>query len=326
MTSIPVHEVRRPEPWLIARWIGVALTLALLAALVSWPEQALHLLWNVAIPILPATFLINPLLWRNVCPLGTLNRITGSRVGRRMLAVTDARWAWIGGIALLAILVPARRFLFNDNGPVLAATIVAVALIAVGLGVVYKQHAGFCNALCPVLPVEKLYGQLPLIQIGNARCTSCSVCTPSGCIELARDKTVAQTLGPARREHTWLRSSFGVFAAAFPGFITGYLTTTDGPLSSALGVYAHVALYAVISYAIVATLVWALRVPAETAIPILGASAIALYYWLGAPALAQANGLELGVVYIRAAAVVLVGVWLWRARGRLMPKARRAMA
>lgn len=323
MTSIPVHAVRRPEPWRVARWTGVALTVVLLAALVLWPERALHLLWDVAIPILPATFLVNPLLWRNVCPLGTLNRIAGSRVGRRLLAVPDARVAWIVGILLLVVLVPARRFVFNDNGPMLAATIVAVALIAVGLGFVYRQHAGFCNALCPVLPVEKLYGQLPLIQIGNARCTSCGVCTPSGCIELARDKTVAQTLGPSRREHAWLRSSFGVFAAAFPGFITGYLTSADGPLSSAPGVYAHVGLYAAISYAIVAAIVWACKLRSEVALPLIAATAIGLYYWLGAPALAKANGLEQGVLYIRAAAGVLLGVWLWRARGRLALRHRR---
>jgi nitrite reductase (NADH) large subunit len=324
MTSIPVHAVRRPEPWLVARWIGVALTVALLAALVLWPGQALHVLWDVAIPILPATFLINPLIWRNVCPLGTLNRIAGSRIGRRTLAVPDARLAWIVGIILLAVLVPGRRFVFNDNGPILAATIVAVALLAIGLGFVYKQHAGFCNALCPVLPVEKLYGQLPLIQIGNARCMSCGVCTPSGCIELARDKTVAQTLGPTRREQAWLRSSFGIFAASFPGFIAGYLTSVDGPLSAALGVYAHVGLYAVISYAVVATIVWAYKLRAEVALPLLAATAIGVYYWLGAPALAEANGLAQGVVYIRAAAVVLIGVWLWRARGRLVLKHRRA--
>jgi hypothetical protein len=299
--------------WSAAQYMGVGLTAALLVALVLQPAAALHVLWDMTIPVLPAVFLVNPMLWRNVCPLATLNTISGGPVGTRLLDARSARVAWIMGIVLLFALVPARRFLFNSNGPVLALTIFAVAALAIASGLVFARRAGFCNAICPVLPVEKLYGQTPLIQVGNPRCADCSLCTAIGCIDLAATKTVAQTIGPARRDRRWVLTPFGIFAAAFPGFIVAFFALDDGPVSTALTVYATVVAYSLVSYVAIAAIAILGRVGPTTLMPLLGAAAFSLYYWFSAPTLAEAYGSrDIGPIVIRIAAGVLLVVWLTR--------------
>ena len=102
------------------------------------PTRAdLGLLWNVAIPVLPAVFLVNPMLWRNACPLATLNKATGDRFGTRQLLGAGTR-AGALGIVLLFVMVPARRFLFNTDGIALAVTIVLVATLALVAGFLYS--------------------------------------------------------------------------------------------------------------------------------------------------------------------------------------------
>lgn len=278
MTAIPLPPVSTPRVWRSAQFLGVVATVVLVAGLVVWPTPTLYLLWNIAIPVLPAVFVVNPLIWRNVCPLATLNSLVGSRARAPHPGIRATRHLWWVGVVLLGLLVPARRFLFNTNGPVLAWTIVAVAIITLVAGVFAARRAGFCNTLCPVLPVEKLYGQRPLIEVGNARCSPCTACTHVGCIDLARMKTVPQTIGPARRTSRWLTTPFGVFAAAFPGFIIGYFTTDNGPLSTAPSVYMHIGAFAAGSYLLVMAAASLFRITAEPAIRSLGWVSVITYY------------------------------------------------
>ncbi|MEW5917895.1 MAG: hypothetical protein AB1762_15945 [Gemmatimonadota bacterium] len=303
----------RSRWWTIAQYAGVALTLLLLLGLAIRPALWLHVLWDMVIPLLPAVFLLNPMLWRNVCPLATLNSLTGRSIGRRTLDARAARFACGIGLLLLFLLVPARRFLFNTNGIALGATILAVSLLALIGGAIFSRRAGFCNAMCPVLPVEKLYGQNPLVQIGSARCADCSLCTASGCIDLAATKTVAQTMGPRRKDGRWLLTPFGVFAASFPGFIVAFSLLENGALDTAPAVYAQILAFAVVSYLAVAIITGASRLSMSRVMPLLGAAAFFLYYWFGAPVVAAAYGAPtVGVIVIRAGATLLLSVWLAR--------------
>ena len=60
--------------WRIAQALGVLGVAILLVGLVVRPAPSLTILWRVLIPLVPATLLVSPLLWRNVCPLATLER------------------------------------------------------------------------------------------------------------------------------------------------------------------------------------------------------------------------------------------------------------
>jgi hypothetical protein len=300
--------------WRIAQSLALAATLALIPLLVVAPGTGLRVLWDVAIPILPAVFLIQPALWRNLCPLATINTIgnrwsMGLVVKGRVLSV--ATWT---GIVLLAVMVPARRFLFNSDGPVLAAVIAAVALLALVAGLVFDKKAGFCSGICPVLPVERLYGQSPLGQVSNPRCTPCTLCTAPGCIDLSQSKSIPQLFGPRRKSHAWLQTGFGVFAAGFPGFVLGYNLTRDGDLATAGTVYLAVGVAVALSYLLTQLVVRTLHLSSTVSIRILGTIAIALYYWFAAATVSANLSLpDWSPAAIRLAAFGLIGIWLWRA-------------
>lgn len=173
MTVGRLPLVESHPSWRAAQLAGVLATVALLAAILIAPAPSLHLLWDMLIPLLPAVFLVNPMIWRNVCPLATINDFAAQR---RASPAMKREWlmpGWTIGIVLLALLVPARRFLFNAHGWPMFVTVTAVALLALTMGFLMARRSGFCNSICPVLPVEKLYGQSPLLNVGSARCSEC---------------------------------------------------------------------------------------------------------------------------------------------------------
>ena len=313
MTSIRLPLVNAHPLWGVAQLLGVLLTLVLLSGLVLWPTASLHLLWNMVIPILPAVFLVNPMLWRNVCPLATLNELGGRRRESPTVKLGLLVTGWGIGIALLLLMVPARHFLFNEHGTVLAWTISGVAVLALASGFLASRRAGFCNTLCPVLPVEKLYGQSPLLQLGSARCSDCNRCTTVGCIDLAGRRSLAQSVSGTRGP-AWLLSPVGIFVALFPGFIYGYFTTADGPLSTALATYGTVALWSGVSLLVVFILVQITRPRAAVAHAVLGGLSLGIYYWFAAPKLADAYGASATIgAGLQVAMLTLVAVWMFRA-------------
>lgn len=316
MTSATALPLPPSRLWRVAQGLGLVLTVALLAGLLSRPAPSLHVLWDMVIPILPATFLLSPMVWRNICPLATLSTMAGRVRGRGARLRGDAlAWGWVAGMALLFILVPARRFLFNEHGAVLAGTIAAVALLSVAGGLAFSRRAGFCNSICPVLPVEKLYGQSPLIRVGSAVCPDCTGCAVRGCIDLAGGDSLAQSVGARRGEGLrWLGSPMGAFALVFPGFVLGYFSTTNGSPAEGAAVYLEAGRWMLISALAFGIPVAALRVNGRVALPILGAASLGIYYWYAAPVLATAYGLDaLGPVLLRGALLLLIAAWLVRA-------------
>lgn len=297
--------------WRWAQGGGIAGLGALLAGLFLQPALTLAVLWNAVVPVLPAVFLINPTLWRNVCPLATLTMAAGDRMGDHSLRPWSIQAAFAVGMTLLIVMVPARRFVFNADGTALAVTIAAVALLALTAGVAFQRKAGFCNSICPVLPVERLYGQRPLIEVGTARCDTCVACTPRGCLDRSPAIAVRTAMGSGAEARGWVLTPFGAFAGAFPGFIAGYFTATDG--MPALSVYQHVLTAMAASLLCVLGLVQLTGVRSAKGLPIIAAVSLCLYYWWTAPAVTAAWGLPGAIVWgIRAATVGLAAYWLTR--------------
>lgn len=315
----PVGTMLRPPRdwdrigWGTARVVVLVVTVALVGALVAWPAVALRVLWNLLIPILPASFLVAPQLWRGICPLATLDQWSGELWGSRRLAGRPLAAANALGILLLAVLVPARRFVFNENGPAMAATIGALAAAAVALGALFRRRAGFCNAVCPVLPVERLYGQHPFWRVDNRRCDRCIRCVPKGCIDVDPRKSFAHAVGRDVGRHQWLTTTYGAFAAALPGLIVGYFTLGNVSRAAAAGVYLWVAVCSAGSYLTATVVVRVLDLPRPVGLVLLAASAVVLYYWWTVSSVAEVLGLPPAWIFAgRGAAMALVAVWLVR--------------
>ena len=297
--------------WNASKLIAFIATLAVIAGLLVRAELTLDILWFVLIPILPVTFLLNPGMWRGVCPLATANMLSSSG------AYGEVSGKWIHqsaaiGIVLLFVLVPARRFLFNTDGPILAVVVLAVTALAFAMGWFVKAKGGFCNSICPVLPVEKLYGQAPLFGVRNARCVPCNHCTAKGCHDLDPIASARHAAGNGGGSKAWMKTPFGLFAAAFPGFIYGYFQLTDGGLGDAMVVYSTILGYALVSLLLIIVLSIVLRIPAHRLLPFLGALSVGMYYWYAAPASFEAFDLQGGEI-ARWALLGFIAYWLFQA-------------
>lgn len=311
--------------WSAGRSAALAATVTIVAGLFLSPHATLGVLWYLAIPILPALFFINPILWRGICPLASANELGNRFRASEPPSPRVSATLGIVGLLLFHILVPARHFVFNVNGPVLAVTIGVVLVVAVVLGASFAVRSGFCNALCPVLPVELLYGQTPLIPIARGRCTACSVCTPRGCADLAPGKALIQLFGSTRHTTAWLWTPFGFFSAALPGFIIAYGNVQDVGTEAALLVYATSVAWSLFSFVLVWLTVTVTGAASGTTLRVLAAASGAAYYWFAGPNIAlRFNAPSYVSRAIQLFGLLLVSLWLFNAHRSTSSGARHA--
>ncbi len=203
-----------PSPaWFWVQAALLVLGLAIFAGLLWLPTLGLHAVWNVLIPVAPLLFVFFPGLWRNICPLATfalLPRKLGFSVQRRMSSRTNQALRW-GAVAALLLIVPLRHVILDVSGPATAGLLVMAAAVAFSMGCVFDWKSGWCSSLCPVQPVELLYGRRPLVEFQNPRCSSCVNCT-----QICNDSD------PERARAVGDHGGMGpleFLTAGFPGFI-----------------------------------------------------------------------------------------------------------
>lgn len=279
------------------------------------PEGSLKIWWGGVVPVLPALFLVAPKAWRNVCPVAALEIAAGRRSGRVLDAADSVRMGGLGAV-LFASMVPARPLLLDHHAPALAGLLAAVALVAVLRGRTHAVRAGFCNAFCPLGPLERLYGQRAMIDVAPTHCPSCSACTRRGCLDVAGDKAFRQLVGAPRRA-SWLKRPQGVLAAAMPGFVIGYAAIGAVPTWSRA--YAAVALGGLVSVALTATAAFLVRESSRRVPPVLAALSALGFYQLVAPASVAGWDVPWLDASVRWAGTAVVVVWAARTGRRTAP-------
>ena len=294
--------------WVMAKWTLLAAFLALIVTLFSAPRGGLLVLWYVAVPLLPALFLINAEIWRNVCPLATLNTLVRDEDGRP-LGPRASRIAAVVGVAVLLVAIPLRVALLNESGFATGVLLAAMGIFALVSGIPFQRKAGFCNSVCPVLPVERLYGQAPLLGVRNVRCTPCQACTRAACYDLNPGRSALQIMGAGAAERHWTLLPFGVFALAFPGVIVGYSLATLG----GAGVGA-VAVGGGLSWLVLTSVFVLRRVTPASGLLAAAVLSAATFYWFTPAAVSEGLGLPgAATALMRGVALGLVGFWAIRA-------------
>ena len=279
-------DPRSLKPWRVAQtllWVGGA---GIVAALLWAPALGIDLFWNILIPAAPALLVFLPGVWRNICPLAStalIARHTGRSKRRKLPRAWQGRLALMGVVLLYAI-VPLRHVVLDQNGPATAVILLALAAVAVAMGSLFEWKSGWCSGLCPVHPVEKLYGTQPLLTPPNAHCGLCEAC-----VQPCPDST--NGLHPLAVENGRPRRWAGLLMlGGFPGFIWGWFQVPDYAgregfrhLQTAYG-YPLAA-----AAATLALLVLLERLAGRRARPLLfrafAAAAVGCYYWYRLPAL-----------------------------------------
>ena len=122
--------------WIILRIATLAITAALIYVLASNPVLGLRLFWGIAIPLVPALFVVAPGFWRQICPMAFVNQMP--RIGgfslARTLPLTLSNIAFPVAVGAFFVTVAARATFLNHNGPAVAAVIILLLGLALAGG------------------------------------------------------------------------------------------------------------------------------------------------------------------------------------------------
>lgn len=168
------------------RWVTAARVVLVLAFAATIPTvlglaHGNRLVWTVAIAALPLGWLtIGYHAWRRICPLAVaaqLGRLVG-RPGTRKLGDWMGRYYLLVQLGLMIVALALRLVATNGSAVWLAGFLGAVVLAAMLTSFVYAGKT-WCNFLCPVGMVEKIYteparGAAPSAM--TSRCTPCVAC------------------------------------------------------------------------------------------------------------------------------------------------------
>jgi hypothetical protein len=205
---------------------------------------------------------------------------------RRILPRRHAGLLGLASVSALLLIVPFRHIALDTDGALTALMLLSAAALALAMGFAFEWRSGWCASLCPIHPVEKLYGFAPAIMVENRRCSSCAHCTVP-CPDSTRTMTPAVT-GPAALER-WLGHGL---IGGFAGFIWGWYQVPDYPGSVAaaeiVAGYLRPCGAAAVSLALYAALrQWLCRSRAarHTLVKVFGAAAVSSYYAFRVPAL-----------------------------------------
>lgn len=272
--------------WLILQGLFWVIGAFLFICLTFFPELGLLLFWNLLIPVAPLLLVVSTGLWRNVCPLAT-TVLLPRHLGLSSKKIMSVKWQ--GRLGLLAILalyliVPLRHAIFNTSGHATAILLFTCVITGMGMGLVFDWKSGWCSTLCPVSPVEKLYGENTWMSMPNAHCKECVNCSIP-----CPDST--PNFHPALSKKTiYHRLSSLLLVGGLPGFIWGWFHVPDHE-----GIENLMVMLSVYEYPLIGTLVTLFLfllikpfTPAHWERKLVGtfaASAVSCYYWYRIPAL-----------------------------------------
>jgi nitrite reductase (NADH) large subunit len=316
-TQMP--ERVHPRVWTILRWLGVACALGIVAASILNPPLGLLIFWGLFVPILPLVFLAAPALWRNVCPMASLNQLPRTLGFTRGLTLPlwIQQYAPLVSAGLFLAVVAFRKVLLESSGLALAAFLLSVLALAFIGGVLFKGKSGWCSQFCPMLQVERFYGQSPLVVVRNSHCRPCVGCTKN-CYDF---NPTAAYLADLYDDNPRLTANRKVFAGAMPWLILAFFTQpglADITASNILLLYGRILLFVAAGIGVFMAIDAISNLSSYKLVLGHVVVALNLFYWFVAPRAMQQFGLgETLLPYLLQAAIgVLTAVWLLHALPR----------
>jgi NADPH-dependent 2,4-dienoyl-CoA reductase/sulfur reductase-like enzyme/ferredoxin len=283
-TQIP--SMLSVRAWWAVRIAGVAATLVVVIVCFAVPKTGLRIVWGIGIPLLPILFFLAPGLWRNICPLAASNQTP------RVLSWTRAleapawlkRYGYLISISLFVIFISLRKVGLQTNGPGTAGLLLFALLSAFMGGMFLKGKSGWCSSICPLLPVQRIYGQTPFALIGNSHCQPCVGCTKN-CYDF--NPKVAYVADLNDEDPTW-SAGRKVFIAAFPGLILGFFKVANVPAISVGAMYGQLAVYAAVSALAFAVADGFVPATSHKLTTLWAAAALNIFYWFAFPVIYKA--------------------------------------
>jgi hypothetical protein len=183
----PGAQQADPERWVgpvgkIA--LGVFVAVPIFALLV--PSLAGRVVWTVLIAGLPLFIvLVGYHRWRRICPLAFFAQIPArfNRSGKRRAPPWLEENYYYVAFGVFFVSLWLRLNATNGNGYAIAIFFVILAVAAIAAGFLYTGKT-WCNFLCPVSFVEKIYTEPHgLRETANSQCVKCTACK-HGCPDI----------------------------------------------------------------------------------------------------------------------------------------------
>jgi nitrite reductase (NADH) large subunit len=271
-----------PQPvWIVLRIATLLATFALVILLIARPPTGLRLFWGLAVPALPTLFVIAPGLWRQVCPMAFVNQLP------RLFDLSLARplperirsFTYPIAVACFLIAVALRVPFLNGNGPWVAAGLVGVHIAALLGGLVFKGRSGWCGTFCPLGPIQRSYGQAPLVVVNNGYCRTCVGCQ-ANCYDFNPRATVFADIFAEDPKDAGQKR---FFMSMLPGLILGFFGQGVSPAYN-YATYAAILLGAACASAgVYQCLVNFLGFDPYRAASVFAGAAIIMFYWFTGP-------------------------------------------
>lgn len=209
--------------WRIVQAAVFLVGLVIFLALIFYPNIGLTLLWDILIPIAPLLLVVSVGVWRNVCPLATTNLFPRhfNLSKKKKMSVELQSILFLISVLSLYLIVPLRHAFLNNNGLATAIMFMIAVVIGVSMGFVYDWKSGWCSSLCPIHPVEKLYGGNTLISLPNAHCDSCVKCS------VPCPDSTPNVHPKIVQKNIYQKISGMLLIGGFPGFVWGWFQVPD---------------------------------------------------------------------------------------------------
>jgi nitrite reductase (NADH) large subunit len=324
-TTVP--SLLSVRTWWTIRYAGVLATLTVVVLCFVDKKLGLKIVWDFGIPLLPILFFVAPGLWRNICPLAASNQTPRIRGWTKALNAPGwlKKYGYAISITGFFIFISLRKIGLQTNGPLTGALLLFALASGFSAGMFLKGKSGWCSSICPLLPVQRLYGQTPFALVTNTHCQPCVGCTKN-CFDF--NPRVAFLADLNDSDPTWYAGR-KFFAAAFPGLVLGFFKVGNhfveaGTHEVSIGhVYGRWALYigaSVLSFYAIESVT---KVAAHKLTTLYAAAAINIFYWLGLPEVYKGltgNELSSAVRWIeRGVLGALTLFWIYRTYAKEKP-------
>lgn len=265
--------------WQGIRALSVIAYFSLVATLFIYPAAGLFIFFGVIVPVLPLVFLVAPGLWRNVCPLAATNQIPRLFGFSRAIAPPD--WlrnrGYLIAMALFFGIAGSRLAGLHSNGTATGFVLGIVGLAAFTGGLIFAGKSGWCSSICPLFPLQRVYGQTPFVTVPNTHCPSCVGCAKN-CSDFSPRAAYQADMVDEDRSWTAARK---LFAAALPGFVLGFFTLVARTDISALEKYPLLGLFVLVSIGIFYAVEAVTPLSSPMVAVLFAAAALNIFYWFG---------------------------------------------
>lgn len=267
--------------WWMLRIITLIATFGLMFVIAARPQVGLDLFWKLIVPLMPLVFAVLPGLWRQICPMALLNQTPQLFGWSRGLTfpLTLKNSIYIVSALTFFLVVTLRHVYFNTEPSALLVLMGTSLGLAFTGGLIFKGRSGWCGTLCPLMPIQKAYGQAPLVLVKNGYCSTCVGCQKN-CYDFNPRAAMHSDLADADQ---WYSGHREFFVAGLPGLAIGFYTASDPNQTGLLPYFLHMGQWIALTLGLYMAFTRIVRISRYKAVLVFSMGALVIFYWFASP-------------------------------------------